>query len=146
MLKESGDDPKLPNGLFQVRSTCNGMVDMSLEKVRAAEDRNILSNPEIAMMIGAKCRKTPLDFDQVKTLVLALLPGKARQANLERYDGGWRLRFSIFDADGVKRRKSVILGDADTALWVKDFLAGARKERTAYICGLWRQAFKETLA
>lgn len=109
---------------------------MNINQIRAEEDGKILAIPEVAEILDRKRRNTPLCFDAVKKLVEALQPGMARQANLERYGGGWRLRFSLYGGDGVPRRKSIVIEDVAAMTWVRDFLAQSRLKRGEHMAKL----------
>jgi hypothetical protein len=116
---------------------------MRRDEIMAEEDKKMLADKEVAMLLASKRRNIPLGFAEVKKLVQALQLGMARQANLEKYASLWRLRFSLFDASGGKRRRSIVIEDAETMEWVRDFLAEARPKRSQYRSDLDFQAINE---
>lgn len=116
---------------------------MKFDKLQSDDDSKTLADPVIAEFFGQKRRNIPLEFTEVKNLIQALHPGMARQANLERYADKWRLRFSLYDEGGGARRRSIIIKDAATMEWVRDFLDQARKKRKDYKHELWLQRFNK---
>lgn len=95
-------------------------------------DDEIVALPEVAPLFDVKRHNTPMTFAQIKTLVKALQPGMARAANLERYGHVWRLRFAL-RLDGSKRvRRSILIADAETLMWVREYFDWARSKRQEY--------------
>lgn len=96
------------------------------------KDEEILAIPEVAQLLDAKRRNTPLTFAELKTLVKALQPGMARPANLERFGEFWRLRFTLQPEMGRCIRRSVVIDDPLVKDWVADYIDWARSKRRKY--------------
>lgn len=116
---------------------------MNRDKLGKEEDKKLLGDQEIAAILSSRRRKTPLSFAEVEKLVYALRLGMARRANLENYAGFWRLRFVVFDAAGIRRRRSIVIEDPSIMGWVREYLAESRRKRSKYNRALWLGKLEE---
>lgn len=123
---------------------------MNLDTIEGVDDAALLNDPEIAEILTTRRRGRPLRFAQVRKLVEWLQMGHKRHANLEAngtgHWGRWKLRFSLRDDKGGIKRKSIVIDDALVADWVRDYLAQARKERSAYRAELQKQESRKRWA
>lgn len=108
-----------------------------------------LSCGELHELLQIGHRSKPLCLAEVKALVNTLRPGLERQANLERYGLVWRLRFSMDNEDGKSVRRSIVINDAATMEWVREYLVWARENRRAYKRELslkcWRESWQRSI-
>lgn len=118
---------------------------MDITKIMTGHDSAVTADPEIASILNQKRRNSPLGFEAVKKLMEALQPGMARQANLEQYKEGWRLRFSLYDDTGTAQRKSIVIEDISIMEWVREFLTKSRQKRSDYMRDLRLQELFKSL-
>ena len=123
---------------------------MNLDTIEGMDDAALLDDPEIAEILVPRRRSRPLRFTQVRKLVETLGMGRTRHTNIETYGGGvwrrWRLRFSLRDGKGGVQRKSIVIENALIADWVREYLAEARKGRSAYRFELREKEYRRRLA
>ncbi|MCD7896484.1 MAG: hypothetical protein LUG50_07375 [Planctomycetaceae bacterium] len=105
---------------------------MNEPEIRYQTDDEIFALPDVARLMTPKRRNRPMKFPEVKTLVEALQPGMARAANLECYGQFWRLRFLLRVNGSRCVRRSILIDDALTMEWVRDYIDWGRSKRREY--------------
>jgi len=71
-------------------------------------------------------KRPRLKPDAIRELVEKVRAGYDSPANLEKTGTVWRLRLTINKPNGGSVRRGITVRDADTAEWIKNYLATAR--------------------